>query len=69
MAAEADEDEMEDNGKMNVGPDPLGLGIKTVCCVEGDEDVDGSNSLILFTVAEIKKMENARLKQHSSAND
>lgn len=44
---------MEDSGKMKVGPDPLGLGIKTVCWVaddDDDDDVAGSSNLILFTV-------------------
>lgn len=51
MAAEDEDDEMEDNGKINVGPDPLGLGIRTVCWVaDDDDDVAGSSNLILFTV-------------------
>lgn len=52
MAADVDDEVvMEDNGRIYVGPDPLGLGIKTVCWVdEVDDDVGGNSSLILFTV-------------------
>lgn len=67
IAADVDDDEMEDNGKMIGGPDPFGLGIKIVCWVE-DED-GGNSSFILLTVAEEEMGDTAIIKAFTLSND